>query len=67
MPTITIAAGELRRIIGAFLDKYGIAGEIEQELDLPGWDADTVERMTRAYEDDVDRIAAMEGVTFVRA
>lgn len=58
---------QLRRIIGAFLDKYGIAGEIEQELDLPGWDADTVERMTRAYEEDVDRIAAMEGVTFVRA
>jgi hypothetical protein len=56
---------QIRRVIGAFLDKYAIPGEIEEEVDLPGWDAQTVDDLTRAYEADVDRIAAMPGVTFL--
>jgi len=56
---------QVRRVIGAFLDKYAIPGEIEEEVDLPGWDAQTVDDLTRAYEADVDRIAAMPEVTFL--
>jgi len=56
-----------RRIAGAFLDKFAIASEIEEELDLPGWDARRVDALTRAYERDAEAVAAMPGLTFVRA
>ncbi len=56
---------QARRVIGAFLDKYAIPEAIEDEVDLPGWDAALIEDMTRGYEADVARIAAMDGVTFI--
>jgi hypothetical protein len=56
---------QIRRVIGAFLDKYAIPEAIEEEIDLPGWDARMVDQLTRAYEEDVARIAAMPGVTFI--
>jgi len=58
---------QARRIIGAFLDKYAIPEQIEEELDLPGWDALRVDRLTQAYERDVEKIAAMPGLTFLQA
>lgn len=58
---------QARRIIGAFLDKYAIPEEIEEELDLPGWDARRVDRLTRDYERDVENIAAMPGLVFLQA
>ncbi|MCC7321931.1 MAG: hypothetical protein IT542_13255 [Rubellimicrobium sp.] len=57
---------QLRRITGAFLDKYALPGEIEQEIDIPGWDEEMVEDLTLAYEADIDDIARMEGVTVLR-
>lgn len=57
---------QLRRVIGAFLDKYAIPEEIEEEFDIPGWDADLVADLTEAYEADLDSIAAIEGVTVIR-
>lgn len=56
---------QLRRVIGAFLDKYAIEDEIAEEFDIPGWDADIVADLTAAYEADIAAIAAIEGVTFV--
>ena len=56
---------QLRRVIAAFLDKYAIPEEIEEEVDLPGWDARLVDDLTRAYEEDVIRIGGMDGVEFV--
>lgn len=56
---------QLRRVIAAFLDKYAIADEIEEEVDLPGWDAQLVDEMTRQYEDEISRIPAMPGIDFV--
>jgi len=50
-----------RRIIAAFLDKYAVAEEVEEELDLPGWTDDLVAEMTDIYEADVEEIARMEG------
>ena len=56
-----------RRIIGAFLDKYALDEEIEEEVDLPGMTDETLQAISDAYEDDVDIIAAMPGVDFVSA
>ena len=56
-----------RRIIGAFLDKYALDEEIEEEVDLPGMTNEILEAISDAYEDDVDIIAAMPGVDFVSA
>ncbi|MEH6646812.1 hypothetical protein [Sulfitobacter sp.] len=51
-----------RRAIAAFLDKYAIEDEVEEELDMPGWTDDVVEDMSDAYDEDVAVIAAMTGV-----
>lgn len=56
---------QIRRVIGAFLDKYVVEDEIEEVVDLPGWDADLVDDLTRIYEEDVTRIEAMQDVTFI--
>ncbi|MCT8159935.1 hypothetical protein KVX96_07525 [Pseudoruegeria sp. SHC-113] len=55
----------LRRIMAAFLDKYAIEDAIEVELDLPGWTEEDVDRLSDIYEEDVDLIARMPGVTFL--
>lgn len=60
-------APQLRRIISAFLDKYAIESEIEDEIDLPDWSERLVEELTVLYEDDVAKIAKMNGVTFIEA
>ncbi|WP_460274520.1 hypothetical protein [Celeribacter sp. ULVN23_4] len=54
-----------RRILEAFLDKYVNEDALEEEIDLPGWDEDLVERLTEAYEEDLERIEAMEDVHFI--
>ncbi len=58
---------QTRRIIAAFLDKYALADEIEEEVDVPGWDEPLVARMTEIYEDDIQRIATDPDVTFITA
>lgn len=54
-----------RKIIMAFLDKFALDDEMTEEVDLPGMDAEVVAQLTSAYDQDVDAIAAMPGVTFV--
>lgn len=54
-----------RRAIAAFLEAHARDDAIVDEIDLPGWTDDTVERLTRLYEEDVEEIAAMEGVTLI--
>ncbi|MGR3453611.1 hypothetical protein [Pseudooceanicola sp.] len=56
-----------RRAIGAFLDKYAIGDEIEEELDLPGWDDTYVEMLTARYEADVAVIEQIPDVRFIAA
>ncbi|SMX49935.1 hypothetical protein [Maliponia aquimaris] len=58
----TITEGQKRRVMMAFLDKYAIDEEIEQELDLPGWDGAYVDMLTELYEEDLETIAAIPGV-----
>ena len=54
-----------RRVISAFLDKFAIEDEIEEELDLPGWTEDMVDELTEIYDDDVFAIGRMQGVTLI--
>lgn len=54
-----------RRIVAAFLDKFGLEEALEMELDLPGWDAALVDEVTAQYDADTDEIEAMPGVNFI--
>ena len=52
-----------RRVISAFLDKFALDEEIEQELDMEGWDDALVEEITELYDEDVVAIGRLPGVT----
>ncbi|MEL6548910.1 MAG: hypothetical protein AAFQ54_01565 [Pseudomonadota bacterium] len=54
-----------RRIIAAFLDKFALEEELEEELDMPGWTHEVVDAMTQAYEEDVYAIERIHGVTLI--
>lgn len=54
-----------RRVIAAFLDKFADEEAIEEELDLPGWTEDLVERLTELYDDDVHAIGRLPGITLI--
>ncbi|WP_343245390.1 hypothetical protein [Sulfitobacter faviae] len=60
-----MSEAQKRRVITAFLDKYALEEEIEEELDMPGWTEELVERMTAIYDADVEVIRAMPGVTLI--
>lgn len=54
-----------RRIISAFLGKYALEDEIEEEVDVVGLDDKMIENLTEIYEQDLDVIAQMHGVNFI--
>lgn len=54
-----------RRIVTAFLEKFGRPELLATEIDLPGWTDDLVEDLTHAYLTDVERIAQMPGVRLI--
>ncbi|MEQ6247683.1 hypothetical protein ABMC89_02210 [Sulfitobacter sp. HNIBRBA3233] len=56
-----------RRAIAAFLDKYALEGEVEEELDMAGWDDALVDELTEIYDADVETIAAIPGVRVLMA
>lgn len=60
--------GEMQRqrVTAAFLGKYARPEAIEMELDMTGWTASYVEAMTETYEEDMNAIAGLPGVTFIR-
>lgn len=53
------------RVVAAFLDKFADETAIEEELDVPGWDATLVDHLTALYDADIEAIAAMDGVTLI--
>lgn len=57
-----LTESQKRRAISAFLTKYGIDEELEEELDMPGWTEEVVEDMTETYDEDLQRIAMIPGV-----
>ena len=54
-----------RRVIAAFLDKFAIDDEIEEELDMPGWTEELVDEMSEIYDDDIAAIQRIPGVTMI--
>ena len=54
-----------RRVISAFLDKFALDDEIEEELDLPEWTEDFVESLSAQYEEDTFEIARIPGVQMI--
>jgi hypothetical protein len=54
-----------RRIIAAFLDRYALDAEIEEELDVPGWTEDMVAEISESYDADMAHVARIPGVTFI--
>ncbi|WP_299850168.1 hypothetical protein [uncultured Roseovarius sp.] len=54
-----------RRVIAAFLDKFADDDAIEEELDVPGWTEELVDRMTEFYDEDVFAIQRIPGVNMI--
>jgi hypothetical protein len=54
-----------RRVIAAFLDKFALPEEIEEELDMPGWTDDLVEELTALYDEDLGVIQRIPGVRVI--
>ncbi|WP_411642735.1 hypothetical protein [Loktanella agnita] len=52
-------------LIAAIWEDHAVADAVEDEIDLPELHPDLVARMTQLYDEDLDRIAAMEGVTLL--
>lgn len=52
-----------QKTLSAFLGAHADENEIMAEVDLPGWDDLTVDALTEFYEQDVEEVAAMPGVT----
>ncbi|MGX9356689.1 hypothetical protein ACS3SW_16460 [Roseobacteraceae bacterium S113] len=55
-----------RRVMVAFLDKFALEDEVEEELDLPGWTEDFVDQLSDIYDEDVYAISRLPGVTVVQ-
>jgi hypothetical protein len=54
-----------RRVIAAFLDKFALDDEIEEEIDMAGWTDALVDDLTEQYDEDVLAIQRMPGVTMI--
>ncbi len=52
-----------RRIISAFLDKYALDEEVEEEIDLPGWTPELIEQLSNIYDEDMLEVSRVPGVT----
>ena len=62
-PNLTEAQRRRLRIV--FLERFYLSDVVEEVIDLPGWTDETVEALTNIYDDDVNRIKQMDGVTFL--
>lgn len=54
-----------RRVIAAFLDKFALDDEVEEELDFEGWTMEYIDALTDVYDEDVYEISRIPGVTLI--
>ncbi|MGI3168447.1 hypothetical protein ACRARG_04800 [Pseudooceanicola sp. C21-150M6] len=54
-----------RRVMMVFLDKYAREEAIEDDVELPDWPAEIFDFISDAYEQDLDVIEAIPGVTLL--
>lgn len=60
-----LAPARRRKVARAFLERFADPSLMHTEIDLPGWTATLVNRMTDAYHADCARIAVMPGVRMI--
>lgn len=61
-----ISAEARRKILTLFLEKLGNPVALEEEFDLPGWSEAMIWELTRSYELDLEHIAAVPNIQFLR-
>lgn len=54
-----------RRVIAAFLDKFALDDELEEELDIPGWTEDFIDALTEIYDEDLYEMSRLPGVNLI--
>ena len=54
-----------RRVISAFLDKFALDEEIEEELTLEGWTDELMDEMTEIYDEDMLEVQRIPGVNLI--
>ncbi|RYE53976.1 MAG: hypothetical protein EOP18_08250 [Rhizobiaceae bacterium] len=54
-----------RRIVTAFLEKFGRPEEVSFDVAVPGWSAELVEKLTQTYLEDIERVARVPGVRLI--
>ena len=54
-----------RRVISAFLNKFALEDEVEDELDLPGWTEAMIDELSEIYDEDVFQIQRIPGVQMI--
>ena len=54
-----------RKVMFAFAERFGRADVLEQDVNVPGWDAQIVYDLTAQYEADFANINAVSGVRLV--
>lgn len=57
--------GQRRRVLAAFLERYALDDEIEETLNLPGWPGEMIAEMSQSYDEDMDVVARIPGVTLL--
>lgn len=57
---------ERHRLAEEFLDRFANPDQVEDDIDLPGWNAADVEHATARYYEDVDYISRMRGVELIQ-
>lgn len=60
-----ISERERRRIVAGFLDAHARPDAVVEEIDVPGWTADTVARLSALYDDDIEEIRSMPDVDLI--
>lgn len=61
------SVSQRRRIVTAFLEKFGRTEQLATEIALPGWTDEVIADLTQRYLADVERIAQMPGVRLLEA
>lgn len=54
-----------RRVVTAFLGRYAVDDQIEEEVSIPGWTEEFMEELSSAYDADMEVIAELPGVTLI--
>ena len=54
-----------RRVIAAFLDKFVLEHELEEELEVPGWNEEYIDALTELYDEDVYEISRIPSINLV--